>query len=541
VASIWYYYEKKLEGSPSLHSLYDNQDSLWFDNPKGYKFASTLQKIYGDNMDAPNSMVLKASNLQDDLSKKYTTLSWKAFALSMLVTGEPQMVGVTRFDVNGNVAGGHALVAYKIDYSNGKLYVVDPNFESQFNEDRYIEFDGSRLLPYKSSEKVGGTGRTYTLISYWAKSSFIDYYGIAEQYNKLANNTIGNEYFPEVFYYYYDSEGRKQTLTDDMSSSTEKLKISAIAKPKSGLNQNATLTVIRGKDTLNNEEIEPEITLKSGDNLIGIYVQATNPSSNSLEWTDFKYVNIKYADLSIQPSVTNGVPNQEYTWKLQSGLPANTVYEWTFGDSSDESVIGALPVSHKYENEGTYTITVTAKDPKNNKEIGSASATAEIKNTTVSKYPKVTAAFKADVYTDPFIESSGGYNIPMLGASNYRGDTIMGPLTWSGDNFSTVYQNTDSSITRIEGLAMTTTIKGSIDFATNTLKNIYVNNTTTMDGKVSSVTGFSAKDVPLQLNGTYYEADIAGEEVEKYITSIDVGYKSVNWSNARLQIYFKEK
>lgn len=539
VGSIWYYYEKKLEGAQPIHSLYDKEDSLWFDNPKGYKFASVLQETYVKNLNVVNGDAYPAQEKQFELSSKYSTLSWKAFIVSMLVTGEPQMVAVRRFDAAGNIAGGHALVAYKADYNAGKLYVVDPNFESQFNSDRYIEFDGNTFKPYKSAESVGEAGRIYTLISYWAKSSFIDYYGIAEEYNKLSNNTIGNTSFPDVDYYYYDNEGKKQPLTDDINISAEKIKIGTTVKPKAGGNQLGTLTIAKGKDILFEDINEPEIQLQSGDNVLGILVKATTPQ-NKLRWADFKYLNIKSLDLSILPNPLKGIPEKEYTLKLKSSLAPDTIYEWTFGDGGEESIIGALSVNHKYALEGNFTINVKAKDPKTNKVIAETNSKAEIKKEVIEQYPKLTASFKADVYTEPFITSTGGSNIPILGASNYRGDTILSPLVWNGNNFSVTFQNTDSSITRIEGLAMTSIIRGTVDFSTNTLTNIYVNNTTTLDGKVQSVTGFSAKDIPLQINGKYLEADIVGLDAQKHISSIDVGYKAVNWDNARIQIYFSK-
>lgn len=68
---------------------------------------------------------------------------------------------------------------------------------------------------------------------------------------------------------------------------------------------------------------------------------------------------------------------------------------------------------------------------------------------------------------------------------------------------------------------MTSILRGTVDFSTNILTNIYVNNTTTLDGKVQSVTGFSAKDIPLQINGKYFEADIVGLDAQKHISSID--------------------
>ncbi|MFN8576044.1 MAG: hypothetical protein U0354_04240 [Candidatus Sericytochromatia bacterium] len=72
------------------------------------------------------------------------------------------------------------------------------------------------------------------------------------------------------------------------------------------------------------------------------------------------------------------------------------------------------PVNHKYALEGDFTINVKAKDTKTNKVIAETSSKTEIKKEVIEQYPKLTASFKADVYTDSFITFTCGSNILIL-------------------------------------------------------------------------------------------------------------------------------
>ena len=66
-----------------------------------------------------------------DLAGVNDSLTFKAFAYAMQLTGEPQEIGIY-----SNAGGGHDMIAYRI--FNNNLYIADPNYPG--NLDRRIEF-----------------------------------------------------------------------------------------------------------------------------------------------------------------------------------------------------------------------------------------------------------------------------------------------------------------------------------------------------------------------------------------------------------------
>ena len=197
----WYYHEKHIAArEPELNDRFDNNgnyltESFWIDDSYGYRFASVIQ----------NSINWTAPDFQNYINVSYTNPedTYYAFVYAMVMTKEPQFVGVYSHDEYGNTTGGHALVAYKIE--NGRLYVADPNYPGQ--KDRYIGVQNNMLLPYSSGanaaeiENYGGT--IYDHVSFVGKTALVDFNTIANNYQKVLNNTIGNDELPTIYVQYF--------------------------------------------------------------------------------------------------------------------------------------------------------------------------------------------------------------------------------------------------------------------------------------------------------------------------------------------------
>ncbi|MBN1925399.1 MAG: hypothetical protein JW798_06165, partial [Prolixibacteraceae bacterium] len=88
MAALWYYYEKKRNGEPALFHRFDllndklKPSFMWEDNPLGYRFSSVIQKDF--NFDGWINSLWMQSFIPE--------LTFKTFAASILVTGEPQSV-----------------------------------------------------------------------------------------------------------------------------------------------------------------------------------------------------------------------------------------------------------------------------------------------------------------------------------------------------------------------------------------------------------------------------------------------------------------
>lgn len=192
MTAMWYYYEKRLKGEIPLFHRFDeindreNPNLLWQDNPLGYRFASTVQE------DANWGDWVKALNIQSN----YPNLVWKTFIAAMLITGEPQSVIIR----NSGSGGGHAMIVYKINVTEGKLYIADPNYPNNRSSSgeqtvRIINFKNGYFDPYPSFAKVGDPGTLYDQIAFFAKTSTFDWGKIGERYKELENGTIGNDRF----------------------------------------------------------------------------------------------------------------------------------------------------------------------------------------------------------------------------------------------------------------------------------------------------------------------------------------------------------
>jgi len=137
LSALWYYNTQPDGRDLALYNRYDNNGNkpetpgVWEDDNLGYRFASTIQQdINWDGF--AFKLWRKQRGVSDDLT-------WKLFSYSMQLTGEPQLVGLTKEGV-----GGHAMVAYRV--KDGELYIADPNYPADLT--RRIVFADGKINPY---------------------------------------------------------------------------------------------------------------------------------------------------------------------------------------------------------------------------------------------------------------------------------------------------------------------------------------------------------------------------------------------------------
>jgi hypothetical protein len=189
ITMMWYYLEHGRLGQKHLNGLFSPVPNMDYDNALGERFASTIQC----DLDWDN----KWRSLFLFMERFAPSLQWKAFAASMLVTREPQYVGLH----HSNADGGHAIVATSVAYGSGTLGVVDPNFHGQEHE---ITWGGTGFSPYVSGDKVTKIGTVYDQIGYLAKSALIDWNTVGTRWAQVRDSTIGNDKFPVVSFTYFD-------------------------------------------------------------------------------------------------------------------------------------------------------------------------------------------------------------------------------------------------------------------------------------------------------------------------------------------------
>ncbi len=410
MTAMWYYYEKKLNGGRPLFHKYDKfNDStkpaaLWQDNPTGYKFASVIQEDFNWN-----DWIARITFQFD-----HPALTWKAFALAMLTTGEPQLVLIR--DSVGK--GAHAMIVYQINFAAGKLYIADPNFPNNRDPNtgaetiRTINFSNDNFDPYPSSLTAGASPIMFDQIGYFAKTAYINWGHIGKRWTEFESGKIGTvppNTFPEYKIMVIGKAGISE-LGDKLGTDSDSLIVETRCPTSEYVFQNTENAVNHevynetGKllaSTISDRNpyyrgkiMGTALKLKPGLNKLGyvIYGKRENAkySDGSLKpiWIDFRWVEVTYQSLEIlsaqqdgAPILIPGEPNKEYKFVARSygSAPAKAKYIWNFGDGTPEvTVANDSTARHTFTAAGDYTMTVNLYNSAGNTLVGTAQTKAVI-------------------------------------------------------------------------------------------------------------------------------------------------------------------
>ncbi|NLW10717.1 MAG: hypothetical protein GX028_01710, partial [Clostridiaceae bacterium] len=206
VSMAYYYNELKAAGDPGLHAIFDNNTQqvktpqFDRDDSLGIRLASVMQKE-GD-WDGYHFVFLR----EQIHRQKYVSdrQMYYAFAYSMHLTGEPQMMGIFVREANPEeeikLSAGHAIVIYRI--AQGTMYVADPNFPG--NANLTIPLNGEVLGPYVSKTSANKPDRLYNSYSLIGKTAIFDYSKMAGLFSEMNKSTqeskIGNGLFGGTSY-----------------------------------------------------------------------------------------------------------------------------------------------------------------------------------------------------------------------------------------------------------------------------------------------------------------------------------------------------
>lgn len=298
--------------------------TIWQDDSYGIIYSDFGQDEYARIFKSWKSD-LWLSGIQDELT-------YRAFAYSMMVTGEPQLV---RIDAKNSA---HAMVVYAI--REKQLIVYDPNYPK--NTERLINFKGSSSMtfePYNSAENaaelVAGRGKAYPHITYAAKTAVADWDRIAKVWTIYKNKSLYEQY-----YGIKDLKLEIYNLKDSLIASTSentsvilsKIKI-YYSQPNFPDNISGFLIDKEGKS------ISSTYTLKRGDNYIGLYLKSPE---NDGSWFGFKWFNVKLTDFD---------ENLIGKWEFYQAETKETFY-WQFNsDGTCIQFIAGKKYDWKWTNE----------------------------------------------------------------------------------------------------------------------------------------------------------------------------------------------
>ncbi len=308
LAALWYYTEKKKAGDPALYGLFDNTDadplnrvwpgtrSLWEDDRDGYRLASALQVAqYAGGMGSYETSMFNLARRLHFSGRD--GLSFSAFGMAMLVSGEPQFVGIDRYvDPNGDGVwtdarfdGGHAMVVYGATESG--LYVADPNYPGAF---RMIPWDpAARVLPsvtelgvlgpYSSALKAGGPGTVFNVIGYSAKSGLVDWADLGGHWPQFVAGTVGDPIFPGygLSAVYVDGNGNAQNrgFRGRLVVAVDRIELTGDVAGEDWRLQVYDGDTLLGTAEKGGTETVP-IELDEGDNDVGVYLSVKRPQTD---------------------------------------------------------------------------------------------------------------------------------------------------------------------------------------------------------------------------------------------------------------------
>lgn len=300
LSSLWYYSIQPDGKDLTLYDRYDNNGekpatpNLWEDDNLGYRFASTIQEDI-DWGGFAFKFWKGQRGVNDDLT-------WKLFAYSMQLTGEPQLVGLTKEGI-----GGHAMVAYRI--KDNELYIADPNYPGDL--DRRIKYVGGKIEPYESGanfeEIKKGNSIRFDKVGFTGKTTVIDWSKIPKRWTEFKNKTIGNDRFPDYTIMRAGKDGAK--VLDDGYVSTEK-SINLFLSTKI----NWDMFVYRDGKILKEGSVE----LLPGNNKLGIAI--FGKVGNDSGFVDFKYLNVIYEpaeEPKIDEPIVDKVENEPVEYELR--------------------------------------------------------------------------------------------------------------------------------------------------------------------------------------------------------------------------------
>jgi hypothetical protein len=323
ITSMWYYYEKyKKAGERRLYGRFDNNDNgtgtidFYLDDSWSYRYVSVVQKALA--WDTTGSRLFEKLSGADDY------LTYYAFAYSMLLTGNPQHTGLYTYDPQGNVASGHALVAYRIEKNT--IYVADPNYPGDATRSIVYDTKTNKFIPYESGanaeEIKKGNSIAFTGIGYFAVSSMIDWSVVGNEYDKMVKGQSGNDVFPKFELYYVNSvnatgwESYEKCGSGITISEEETAKISPDLKGQLrfkivGQYDNQRYYLYKGTNriefpinALGNRNYYPIlVTLAKGVNDLGFY--STTVIDGKEKYIDFKRFKVTYGQTTTDNPVAD--------------------------------------------------------------------------------------------------------------------------------------------------------------------------------------------------------------------------------------------
>ena len=583
IASIWYYYNKRLEGESALYHKYDSPTiayakQRWEDNPYGYRLCSVVQNDF--DFDIPTFLDYWDNFIKD---KSKDSLGFYALCYSMLITKSPQLIFIRRD------GGGHCIVAHKVWVKDGEIWITDPNKPA--DRSRSVWFLDGEFDPYSGAENATSSDRQYPWIGYGGTSAFINWQKISERWTEFENKTIGTKDFPDYSLLYLDDEMNEVDLTDEMKfnkdSITVLLKCPDCEKELivgTGI-QAMYVYDAEGKEiasSVNNTDPGyAKFKLEPGKNTYGFYLTggksiSGEPTKFKTSYLDYKWIDIQLSMLKIIKPDMALKKDTSFTFKANAfgTAPSNVKFEWEIKkwEQTAETIFETTKnndstISYTFNENGDYSISLSMFDAGLNKFITADTIYFKVGESLIDKLKQAKKAWYCIIGmgtgdTNSALILSDGTPLGWMNFMNANDEGVpVSSITWNKNSFTADYSyNGSNSLFDSE---VTGTIQGEFSddgtlmkSGTATINIIakYIGSGKTMSDTKSTITIINA---PVE-ECYYYNICVGNEfkasQVQQYVSSFtykstvyldDTNTKIINlsqilWNDSRLKftIYF---
>ncbi len=400
MTAMWYYLERYKQTKQGLQRRFDNAPrafatpKLGADDSTGIRWASVVQRDQVGYSKRAGIEVI--SEWQEKAPQKLDEGVWYCFVYSMLVTREPQYVSIWGQDETSGEWYGHALAAYAVDMTTGRLSVYDPNYDP--SSGREIEFDQTRkrfkkyLSALNAKELKQGNGLPFKGFCYFAKSAVVDWKLLASRWKQVEAKTIGRGLFPAYHWEVVDEKGRSQgRIKGTYTTVQDKIRLSiepdgdtrmsfatdfwrASLAPAGDTRASAKLTKFKVKV----ENGVAEVPLQPGLNWIGVEIWAAT-SKGDIAWAGFDWFRIQRGRLTITPARVKGVVGIPISFTAAAEImPAGAGFSWDWGDGARTGTGERNAAAHVWSKPGRYTAVVSLIDQASGRALAQAEAQVTI-------------------------------------------------------------------------------------------------------------------------------------------------------------------
>jgi len=366
----------------TLSGLYDSVSTHEYDNPRGVRLASVIQR----DSRAETAAALQRQELDQYVLTSGGTLltnatSWVEMQLTNLAVamkaGGPQLLAIMP-----DIGTGHALVAYQMTWltQSGLVGVSDPNYPGATN--RAIQFQQHVITPYDGSDRQGGAPKEYTRLFHLGISALMPLGQLDGLWQAFDAGTIGDGRFPDMIAEYLDPVGTVwRPLTDTVETASDGLTFRTRCpncpkfRPNGSNPADRALTSIwtdqgsaLGQD-LSDAAEGLEMTVQDGTHRYGLgqFALKFHPTEDEWVYSNFDWTRVKKVPFDLTADPEEPLPGQTVTLTVDNDElgDATMKYRWTFDGGAPEFTAFATPTLDKVMPVDPLTVRVELVDKDN--------------------------------------------------------------------------------------------------------------------------------------------------------------------------------